>query len=613
MQVYLTKHVFLRRSLLLICILMLVVSLFYSPLLVAAEKEDEIETGETADESPIDKKEEELTNNDEAADETNTPRSEAVQTKDQHEDKSGKDKEKEKDFKKSKSKGKNESEKESTSDEKKQKEDQDNSSDKKNQNKNTGLSLFADIKKSGDYDYKVNEDGNVTLLLYSGGETNITIPDEIEGKPVTEIAARAFTLSNQLGEVVIPNTVKKIGSSAFDDTGITSLTLPEGLIHIENNAFAKNQLTHVTLPESLQYLGGRAFAENALEAITVPGSVELIRGNTFAGNKLRSVTLENGIKEIDGHSFALNKIESLTIPESVEKIGLGAFSHNKIASLTLPDSDMKLDAQAFSHNKLTTVSIPPKIKSIEHEVFLENNLTEVYMHTTAFNPHSDMGNYFGDNQADPQNLTVYGYEQIRNYVERQGFTFVPFDKEIAIAKGPKVIKLSYDRPILIEDLKNELWNHPITVTLDNGEEVQVPIQQMSDGEPKYNDSTPGTYIFTANFNLEGLPYTNPDKLFVTFEVTTTFESKKKAKKHLTVSDPGLIEGGKGGPTITIEGKGGPGIQVEESDGLTTNQNKLPKTATPLYTLIVSGAILLFIGIFIYFITTRRKQKLSNTL
>lgn len=580
---------------------MLVLSLFYSPLLVDAAKEEDTKTDELADGNSNHKKEKELINNDEEIDENNSSKTNPVQIRRQNEDKSNQDNEK--GLKTSKSSLKNESEKESRSKENKQKKNQDDSIDKENKNPNTGINLFSTVKSFGDYDYKVNEDGNITILVYYGGGTNITIPDEIEGKPVTEIAARAFTLSNQLGDVVIPHTVKEIGSSAFDKTGVTSLTLPEGLIKIGSNAFALNQLTHVNLPSSLQHLEGRAFAENKLVEITVPGNVEIIKGNAFAGNNLRKVTLENGIKEIGAHSFPLNKIQSLTIPESVEKIGLGAFSYNEIASLTLPNSDLRLDAEAFSHNKLRTVSIPPKINFLEHRVFFGNELTEVYMHTTAFNPHSDMGNYFADNQADPKNLTVYGYEQIRDYVERQGFTFVPFDEDIAIAKGPKVIKLSYDRPILLEDLKNELWNYPVTVTLETGEEAQVPIHQISDGEPKYKDDTPGSYTITANFDLEGLSYTNPDNLFVTFEVTTTFKSKKekeskdnrKTKKVTKENDLDLIEGGKGGPVVTIDGKGGPDIQVDKPGSRTTKQGILPKTATTSYTLIVLGVGLLFIG------------------
>lgn len=482
---------------------------------------------------------------------------------------------------------------------------------KKNDQSSAGISLFATTQRFGDFEYKINDGNGITILVYYGNETDVTIPGEIEGKPVTEIAARAFTLSNQLGHVEIPNTVKKIKNLAFEKTGITSLVLPEGLIEIESNAFALNRLTNVTLPSSLQILGGRAFAENALEEITVPGSVKVIMGNTFAGNNLKSVTIENGVKEIGAHSFALNQIQSLTIPESVEKIGLGAFTHNEIASLTLPNSDLRIDAEAFRKNKLTTVSIPPKINFIEHRAFTDNELSEVYIHTTAFNPQRDTGDYFSENQANPKDLTIYGYEMIRGYVEGQGFTFVPFDEDIVITEGPEMIEITYDRRILLMDLKNNLWNEPIIVTLETGEEAQIPIHNISNGDPNYDYDTPGTYTFTADFNLEGLTYTNPHNFFVTFKVTTEFDvretiGKKKdqgAEKRET-DEEGKID-------ITTGGKGGPDIKTTDTISTTTKKGTLPNTATTNYTLILIGLSLLLLGTFTFLITTRRRQKVHN--
>jgi len=67
-----------------------------------------------------------------------------------------------------------------------------------------------------------------------------------------------------------------IGSSAFSNcSGLTSITLPEGLTSISSNAFQYcSSLTSITLPEGLTSIGRRAF-DSCSRLMTVK-----VRGNT---------------------------------------------------------------------------------------------------------------------------------------------------------------------------------------------------------------------------------------------------------------------------------------------------------------------------------------------
>lgn len=86
-----------------------------------------------------------------------------------------------------------------------------------------------------------NEEGaesDGTISSYNGKLKNVVIPAEVDGEPVTAVAAYAFA----------------------DNTGITSVVIPEGVTDIGDFAFANcAALKSVTLPASLKTIGDGAF------------------------------------------------------------------------------------------------------------------------------------------------------------------------------------------------------------------------------------------------------------------------------------------------------------------------------------------------------------------
>ena len=64
-------------------------------------------------------------------------------------------------------------------------------------------------------------DNKITITGYTGSEVDITIPSEIEGKPVTRIGNSAFKDKN-IENVVISGNVTDIESSAFYGSGLIS-------------------------------------------------------------------------------------------------------------------------------------------------------------------------------------------------------------------------------------------------------------------------------------------------------------------------------------------------------------------------------------------------------
>ena len=160
-----------------------------------------------------------------------------------------------------------------------------------------------------EFDFDESRDGYV---LISGSQCigELYVPDYVEGKPVVEIGAYAFSGNNQLtGSLYLPSTIKKIGESAFSGcSGLSGiLVLPSSLEEIGQYAFEDVTLSgDIVLPSTLCIVGEGAF-----------------RNASFDG----CVYLNDGLKTIGNYAFAENSKLSgdVIVPASVESYGSDVF------------------------------------------------------------------------------------------------------------------------------------------------------------------------------------------------------------------------------------------------------------------------------------------------
>ena len=75
------------------------------------------------------------------------------------------------------------------------------------------------------FNFTTNNNGTITITGYIGSGGAVTIPDTINGLPVTSIGDYAF-FGNSLTSITIPNGIISIGVSAFDNCfNLTSVVL----------------------------------------------------------------------------------------------------------------------------------------------------------------------------------------------------------------------------------------------------------------------------------------------------------------------------------------------------------------------------------------------------
>ncbi|MBQ8276511.1 MAG: leucine-rich repeat domain-containing protein, partial [Clostridia bacterium] len=125
--------------------------------------------------------------------------------------------------------------------------------------------------------------GTVTVTGYNGSDTDVTIPERINGVTVTAIGSRAFA-GKPITSIQIPATVTSIGASAFENcTRLYSVSLPSSVSTIGARAFAGcSVLMRIELPAGVAVLGASAFERcYTLKTVYLPSSLVSIGDRAF--------------------------------------------------------------------------------------------------------------------------------------------------------------------------------------------------------------------------------------------------------------------------------------------------------------------------------------------
>ena len=188
----------------------------------------------------------------------------------------------------------------------------------------------------GDYEYSVNNDGNVTITKYTGKEGSLVIPNAIDGHMVSVIDQYAFNGCKSLTEVEIPDSVTKIGQYAFAYCEkLSKVKLSSGLKNLRYMAFSNcPEITEITIPKSLESVDN-SFQYTGIEGISFEQGITRIAPGLMQGaTKLIEVVIPEGVTSIGSSAFSgCTGLTKVKIPDSVTEIG--AYVFDGCSSLTI--------------------------------------------------------------------------------------------------------------------------------------------------------------------------------------------------------------------------------------------------------------------------------------
>ncbi|NLB60850.1 MAG: leucine-rich repeat protein, partial [Clostridiales bacterium] len=252
--------------------------------------------------------------------------------------------------------------------------------------------------------YRITGGAATITNCSKNAEGVITIPNTVQGYPVTAIASSAFSGCSAITEVMIPDSIKTIGASAFAAcVGLKSIQIPKSVTSIDSSAFSdcvnltainvdannpnfsthlgsvynKNRTTLLICPAGFtgefsvapetMTIGSSAF-KNCLGVAKITLSVQTIEANAFFNCKgLVELELLSGLKTIGDSAFRnCIALEEIAVPDSVTTIGANAFRDcSSATSATLPENLTKISDYLFTNcTSLQSIELPKALDEI---------------------------------------------------------------------------------------------------------------------------------------------------------------------------------------------------------------------------------------------------------
>lgn len=200
--------------------------------------------------------------------------------------------------------------------------------------------------------------------------TEWKIPDTI-----TSFGDMAFAYCKGITKMVIPQNAK-FGDAVYKEcTGIKgNFEVPAFLKEIPSGLCRDcTGITSITIPDGIEVIGDAAFQNTGITSIVIPGGVRKIGKHAFSGcENLTTITMKNGLKTIGDYAFTgCKKLVSIDIPDSVTSMGVWVFnSCMGLKNVSLSRNITKIESGTFRIcPKLDSIILPPAVTDIADDAF----------------------------------------------------------------------------------------------------------------------------------------------------------------------------------------------------------------------------------------------------
>ena len=436
----------------------------------------------------------------------------------------------------------------------------------------------------------------IQITSYVGTETDIGIPSNIYGTPVTKVNLIGILHYESLRSVSIPDTVTEIVTGSLSNcpnliavnflgnapritggstiingvsstcfannasgfkiyylpgkTGFTNpwcgQTTEVASAPLTDNAYywAPGSLLYKIRPDNSAMIMGSSYYEHDAENLVIPAMVD--------GHPVRKIA--PGAFKNQYH------IKKVTLPDGLTSIGAYAFKFCSVEDITLPNSLTRIEEGAFYHSALDRVSIPRQVNYIGNDAFLQSyNLIVVKFFGNA----PEMGSeVFADCSDD---LKIYNYPGTTGYSNPwQGYPVEPMPIVPTGGSQQQAAVFSLQAQANLGTVRLD-WN---SFTDSRG----------VSGYNVYRSTSPGTQPNTplASNNNTTITYIDPNvQMGMTYYyiVKPVFadNSLGTASNEVSATVPGILGGNTGSMIFTIGNPlmSGNGVQKEIDAGFGT--------------------------------------------
>lgn len=242
------------------------------------------------------------------------------------------------------------------------------------------ISLF---EQDENYYYYRLEDGSLSIRNKNNTISGtINIPESFQNLMISAIAEKGFAFLENVEEIILPKTIRRIEKSAFFYGSFSKINLPEGLLFIGSNSLGMCQMEEINIPKSVQEIEPLAFYDGFnLKAINVDEDNETLKSVDgvvyskdgrkllhFPSKKLQneSFSILNGTQIICEYAFSKSLLNEIMLPSSVIEIKPYAFNEARASTIQLNEGLKTIGEMAFSNTpNLLGLSLPSSFTNFE--------------------------------------------------------------------------------------------------------------------------------------------------------------------------------------------------------------------------------------------------------
>lgn len=234
-------------------------------------------------------------------------------------------------------------------------------------------------------EYEIVDD-HVVITKYTDSteRTEVTVPDEIEGKPVTEIADFSLFNAESLKKITIGKNVEKIGEwSMTNNQHLEEFVVDEQnpyFCSVDGVLFTKDMKTIIYFPPAKNIEFNKYGDAQNKTTYVIPEGVETIRTKAFYKcYYVEDITIPSTVKRIEEKAFHRTAaLYQITLPEGLEYIGKDAFAYcfsenyenetnpNKFTEITIPSTVTEIGEYAFFNcSKINKVVVKAKKDNVK--------------------------------------------------------------------------------------------------------------------------------------------------------------------------------------------------------------------------------------------------------
>ena len=248
------------------------------------------------------------------------------------------------------------------------------------------IPAMAEARGGGDFTYVLLDDGTAEITGWSGGATDLEIPEALDGHAVSALGDYAVSYWDELTRVTVPDGVTRLGEGVFEGcTSLAFVRLPGNIEFAGANPFGDCfALADIEIEgDRYRFEGGMlidaqqdkliCFLDAGAESCAVPGGIREIGAGAFSGFEgLGRVALPDGLEAIGDFAFeGCDALEAIDLPDTLSSIGDAAFCYcTSLTSIDLPAGITEIGAGTFEGCiRLAGIGLPGNLKTIGEAAF----------------------------------------------------------------------------------------------------------------------------------------------------------------------------------------------------------------------------------------------------